>query len=238
MSMLKILTQRLEKIFMGYSLTFFGIDDAIIASALIGGGTSLWGASSAKKSAEKTNEQQIGLAQAQMDFQERMRSTAHQVEVQDLLKAGLNPILSANSGAPMAMGAMPSLTVPGQSYGNIGEKVNSAIGNAISSAKAAADIKSANAQTNLLDRTTAKMNAEIDSAQSDAEIKDIEAQLAGMKLRYYKDHPDTFGLKMEGEGFNMGNLPAILAGSAKGIAEAGDSGYPTSNGGWHKRRGK
>lgn len=46
-------------------------------------------------------------AQKQMDFQDKMSSTSHQREVEDLRKAGLNPILSARlGGASTPPGAM------------------------------------------------------------------------------------------------------------------------------------
>lgn len=78
-----------------------------IAGGLLGGLGSLFSGYSAKQAARD-----------QMAFQERMSSTAHQREVEDLKKAGLNPVLSAMSGgASSPGGASWSMPNPGSELG-------------------------------------------------------------------------------------------------------------------------
>jgi len=54
----------------------------------------------------------IGQANKQMRFQERMSNTQHQREMADLRKAGLNPILDRGNGAGVPSGAMATITNP------------------------------------------------------------------------------------------------------------------------------
>lgn len=115
-------------------------------SALIGGVSSLVGGaqSNSARRSEATRSGQFNQASAreQMDFQERMSNTAHVRQMDDLKKAGLNPLLSAKYGGASSPGGS-SATRP---MADQKDFISPAISSALTIQQNQADIALKNAQ--------------------------------------------------------------------------------------------
>ncbi|WNK14881.1 MAG: DNA pilot protein [Microvirus sp.] len=140
---------------------------------VIGAGIGLLGGILGNKSSAKQ-------AQEQMSFQERMSSTAHQREVADLQKAGLNPVLSAtHGGSSTPGGAMGQVS-------NIGES-------AISGAKAGfeADVQRKLVGQQLLNQGLDAENTSIDTQKKISEANLMEDQRKEVRARVINTGQDT-----------------------------------------------
>lgn len=179
----------------------FSLADLSPVSSVIGSAAGLWGGMQA-------NKQSAVNAQANRDLQLYMASNSHQLEVQDLKKAGLNPILSANAGATASGGANASFVNPA-------EGVSSGLNSAAQLLQ----------QQNLVKSQTDQMRSLADKNYSDAAVARASLPLLAEQIRTQQTQQQSNSAVAAYNTAQLGVLPAIIqremATAARELSQAG-----------------
>lgn len=126
--------------------------------ALVGGGLSLLGGlSSASKARRQADER--------FKWDQFVTHNAHRIERNDLIRAGLNPILTATGGAGASHGGSPIGPVP---------DLSSAASSATAAGRAVEEIRNMRAQNEAIGAETAKKRAE---TKTEDELREDRRQL-------------------------------------------------------------
>lgn len=195
-----------------------------IAGAVTSIGANLYSAKQSQKYSKRLmniqNDFNSEEAEKQRKWEENMANTAHQREMGDLEKAGLNPVLSANSGAVTPTGAT---TTSGQQsaakVANLGDTLSNAI-NAYSTAKQAdiAEKKTpSEIKKNIADAKNMTSQAVRNNILTPSEKKQIDKNVEILESEKIKNTAQTGALNSQ-SAKNMAEIG--LMGTEKALKEA------------------
>lgn len=125
----------------------------------------------------------------QMEFQERMSNTSVQRRREDMMAAGINPLLAAGEGASSPAGSMASaksIPAPESALSALGVGIGNLGNSAGSMARMFQDISESNSRIKLNSDLGDKARADAGLAATSAKKAGAEAYIEDLKKRFYE----------------------------------------------------
>lgn len=217
----------------------FGLGSMLggIGGGLVGAAGNIYAAKTSAAGQEQANQANLQIAREQMAFQERMSSTAHQREVEDLKAAGLNPVLSANAGASSPAGQSATIENAAPDY-------SKAVTSALDAMRLGQEMKESNSRISMnlgalkVQKAQAEQaSASAQNARSSASYTDAQKYEVDKLNDFLRDNPNYIQfdrvMNLIGKGLGSARDAGLLYRSMKGFGPSISETYDEK--GTHKR---